>query len=632
MCGIAGAVVRPPGVPGVDESTAAATLGAIRHRGPDACGEYRDRQVWFGFRRLSILDVSPSGNQPMATANGRYVICYNGETYNFRELSDELALGPLRSRSDTEVVLRAFERLGVESFRRLNGMFAFALYDAHAQKLWLVRDRLGIKPLYYRLDGQGLVFGSEIKAIAALDNRAPTCDLASLHEWLFYGNALGGRTLVRGVRQLLPGHYLEMDIGTFASEVRAYWTLERQARPADRVQAPIAQVIGETRRLLEAAVRRQLVSDVPVGVFLSGGVDSSAITAFAAKHYEGRLATYSAGFDDLGGVDERPKARRVAAHFGTVHHEIQVDGGNVADVVERMVHHHDMPFADAANIPLHLMATQLRDRTKVVLQGDGGDELFGGYRRYVTLRAYRWLRLLAAGAQPLDGVIPGPAFRARVRRYLHAFATGDVGTTMALLLTAEDSRAPLTSAFAPPLRGIIEESDAFARYRACQRAFADHDVGNRMSLVDMMIVLPDVYLEKVDRATMAASLEVRVPFLDHDLVDYVVRIPGTTKMPWGRKKWLLKQALAGVVPDDVLYGPKTGFDVPFGYWLRSSLKPLFFDHLERFGRDQPGVLDARVVMEWYRECEAGREDRSPILWKLLNLMVWCNNAKVAIAA
>jgi asparagine synthase (glutamine-hydrolysing) len=621
-----------PEASGVDEATAAAVLAAIRHRGPDASGEYRDGPLWLGHRRLSIIDLSPLGNQPMATADGRYVICYNGEVYNYRELVVALALDGLRSRSDTEVLLLAFALEGTASFRRLNGMFAFALYDREARKLWLVRDRLGIKPLYYRFDAQGLVFGSEIKALTALGGGCLTCDLSTVHEWLFYGTALGGRTLVQGVRQLLPGHFLELDLATFACRTEAYWTLERQARRADRVEAPVAEVIAETRRLLEAAVARQLVADVPVGVFLSGGVDSSAVTAFAARHYHGRLATYSAGFDDLGGVDERPKARRLAARLGTDHHEFQVDGGHVADVVELLVRHHDMPFADAANIPLYLMATQLREQTKVVLQGDGGDELFGGYRRYVTLRWYRWLRLLATGAQHLDGLVIPAAFRARVRRYLHAFATPEVGATMAYLLTAEDSRTKLASVFTLPVRARVEAADPFARYREVQRGFAGHDVANQMSLVDMMIVLPDVFLEKVDRATMAASLEVRVPFLDHDLVDYVVRVPGVVKMPHGRKKWLLKQALSGIVPDDVLHGPKTGFEVPFGYWLRSALKPLFMDHLATFRHGQPGVLDEAVLLRWYGEAEAGRDDRTSILWKLLNFMVWCNGCSIAIAA
>jgi asparagine synthase (glutamine-hydrolysing) len=592
-------------------------LPSIRHRGPDAGGEFRDSNVWLGHRRLNILDLTDAGRQPMVTEDGRFVICYNGEVYNFRELAKELALDGLRSHSDTEVVLRAFQMLGTATFRRLNGMFAFALLDRQTRTLWLARDRLGIKPLYYRLDERGLAFGSEIKAMISPSDEPERCDVSSIHEWLYYGATLGGRTMYEGIVQLLPGWYLELDLATFTAEVRQYWSLKGQACCENQVRSSAAEMIAETRRLLEEAVRRQLVSDVPVGVFLSGGIDSTAITAFASKHYQGKLATYSAGFDDRRGVDERPKARRIAERYGTDHHEIQIGGGNVAELVEKMVRHHDMPFSDAANIPLYLMASQISTRTKVVLQGDGGDELFGGYRRYATLRYYRVLHLLARAGGAVPSLVPGAELRQRVRRYVKAFAAPDIGSTMALLLTVE-------------LRAVIERSDPFARYREVQRSFADHDIGNQMSLVDLTVELPDVFLEKVDRSTMAASLEVRVPFLDDDLVGYVVRIPGSAKMPWGKKKWLLKKALAGIVPDDVLYGPKTGFSVPFGYWLRTSLKPLFFDHLATFQRERPGVLDAAALEKWYREYEAGKHNYADRLWKLLNFMIWCNNSNIAI--
>jgi asparagine synthase (glutamine-hydrolysing) len=603
----------------------------MKHRGPDAQGEYADGNLWLGHFRLSILDLSDSGRQPMATRDGRFVICYNGEVYNYRDLAAELSLDSLRSHSDTEVVLRAFEALGVDSFVKLNGMFAFAVYDKQARRLWLVRDRLGIKPLYYRLDGEGLCFGSEIKVLTALASERSSCDLSSLHEWLYYGNTLGGRTLYRGIQQLLPGHYLELDLTTFGHEVRAYWSLPRQANASHTVNASTLELIAETRRLLEHAVRRQLVSDVPVGVFLSGGVDSSAITAFASRHYQGRLSTYSAGFDGQEAVDERPQARRVANLFGTDHHELYITGGDVADLVERMVYHHDMPFSDAANIPLYVMASQISATTKVVLQGDGGDELFGGYRRHVTLSHYRLFHFLARRCQPLHSLTPKSAFHYRVQRYLKAFATQDIGSTMALLLTLEEVSSAPASMFTPRFRQAIAQSDPFARYRQCQRSVAEHDTGNQMSLVDLMIELPDIFLEKVDRATMAVSLEVRVPFLDHDLVDYVVRIPGSKKIPWGRKKWLLKKALTGIVPDYVLHGPKTGFNVPFGSWLRTALKPLFFDHLSKFEGDRPGVLNTARVNELYRTCETGPRGQSYMLWKVLNFMVWCNNARIDVA-
>jgi len=566
----------------------------------------------------------------MRSANGRHVITYNGEVYNYRELAKTLRIEHLRSTGDTEVVLQAFATQGEKSFRQLNGMFAFAIHDRGTKTVWLVRDRLGIKPLYYCQSRNQVVFASEIKALHALLGEVPPCDLSGLHEWLYYGNALGGRTLYQGIRQLRPGHYLELDLTSFTHRIQRYWSLSRQASRSDAVDSPVADMVAETKRLFEEAVRRQLVSDVPVGIFLSGGVDSSAITAIASKHYSGRLATYSAGFDELGGVDERPNARKIAAHFGTEHHELAIHGGGVADLVEKMVWQHDMPFSDAANIPLYLMASQMSGTTKVVLQGDGGDEVFGGYRRYVALRYHPWLHPIGRWGQHLWGVFQKSSSYHRVRRYLRAFAAEDIALTMARLLTLKDPDTSPGAVFAPGVREIVEQADPFSRYRECQQFFADHDIGNQMSLVDLMIVLPDIYLEKVDRATMAASLEVRVPFLDNNLVDYVVRIPGNRKMPWGKKKWLLKQALHGILPRDVLYGPKTGFSVPFGYWLRTSLKPLFFDHFAKFNRERPDVLNETKVRALYAQAARGEHDRSDTLWKLLNLMIWCNNSNISL--
>jgi asparagine synthase (glutamine-hydrolysing) len=627
VCGIAGFVARPGA--SLPEERAARAIERIGHRGPDARGEYRDGPLWFGHLRLSILDLSESGRQPMATPDGRFVICYNGEVYNYADLVAELGLTNLRSRSDTEVVLRAVAERGPAVFRRLNGMFAIALYDRDRRRLWLVRDRLGIKPLYFTDSPAGFAFASEIKALPILTGVPQACDLSAMHEWLYYGNALGGRTLVAGIHQLPPGHALELDLAAGSWRTEAYWALPDQVGQAPALVN--GNVVAETRRLLEAAVQRQLVSDVPVGVFLSGGVDSSAITAFAAKHYGGRLATYAAGFDDLDGVDERPKAARVAARFGTDHHEVHIGGGDVGDLVERMVRHHDLPFGDAANIPLYRIAEQISGTTKVVLQGDGGDELFGGYRRYVTLRRYRSLHFLARAARPIVERIPAVGPGPRLRRYVRAFAAPDLATTMARLLTVDEPETQPAAAFAPAVRAAIEEHDPFARYRALQGLVAGHDVVNQMLFVDSMIQLPDIFLEKVDRATMAASLEVRVPFLDHDLVDYVVRLPSAVKMPGGRKKALLKEVLTGIVPEEVLHGPKTGFSVPFAYWLRTSLRSFFFDHLDTFAATQPGVIEPAVVRSWYGELTDGQDSRGFLLWKLMNFVVWCNRSQVTVA-
>jgi asparagine synthase (glutamine-hydrolysing) len=480
------------------------------------------------------------------------------------------------------------------------------------------------------LNHNRLVFASEIKGILALNQHSPACEFTALHEWLYYGNPLGERTLYSGIKQLLPGHFLEIDLTTFEHAVREYWSLKQQANCSIASDGREVNAIGETRRLLEQAVKRQLVSDVPVGVFLSGGVDSSAIAAFASRHYEKRLATYSAGFDFAKDGGELPKAKRIAALYGTDHHEIHIIGGSVSDLIEKMVHHHDMPFSDAANIPLYLMACRISGDSKVVLQGDGGDELFGGYRRYATLKYYRLLHSIALGARYLHRLTPKSALHYRVKRYLEAFAAEDRATTMALLLTVENPDSAPGAIFTTPLREMLEKSDPFARFRECQRMFANQDNGNQMSLIDLMVVLPDTYLEKVDRSTMAASLEVRVPFLDHDLVNFVVQLPGSAKMPWGKKKWLLKKALDGIVPDEVLYGPKTGLTVPYGDWLQGALKPLFFDHLTQFAQRNPGILDIDHISRMYARTNSGQRNHSHMLWKVLNFMIWTNNSNIRL--
>ena len=603
-------------------------VAMLRHRGPDANGQYRNDDVWLGHTRLSILDLSAAGNQPMKSADGRFVISFNGEIYNFRELAKEHGLDGLRSSGDTAVLLQLFAKLGTGSLAALNGMFAFALFDTREKKLWLVRDRLGIKPLYYSMGGDQLVFASEIKGILGLSPDAPTCDVAGLHEWLYYGNPLGERTLYRGIKQLLPGHFLEIDLASFRHTISPYWTLREQANGHDGSRNSDPEMISETQRLLEQAVTRQLVSDVPVGVFLSGGIDSSAIVAFASRHYGKRLATYSAGFDFAPNGGELPKARRVAARYETDHHEINVEGGEVGDLVEKMVVHHDMPFGDAANIPLYLLATQIRGTSKVILQGDGGDELFGGYRRYSTLNYYSPMHAAACALMQFDRMTPTSALQYRVQRYVHAFAAEDLATTMALLLTVEDRLHSPAAVFARELRAMVEQSDPFARFREVRNMFDNHEIGNQMSFVDLMIVLPDTYLEKVDRATMAASLEVRVPFLDHDLVNFVVQQPGKRKTPWGKKKWLLKKALRGIVPSEVLDGPKTGLTVPYDKWLQGKLKPMFFDYLAQFARNNPNVLDTDHVSQLFERTRSGTQDHSYMLWKVLSFMIWVSKTDI----
>lgn len=630
MCGIVGRVSRLANPSPKMVKNPTQVLERIRHRGPDMQGQYDSESVWFGHVRLSILDVSNAASQPMATADGRYVICYNGETYNFAELIRSLDLKELRSHSDTEVVLRAFEKLGVSSIKLLNGMFAFAVYDQQEKKVWLVRDRIGIKPLYYRLDENSLSFASEIKALLALDPQAPRCDLSAVHEWLYYGTTLGDRTLYQGIHKLLPGHYLELDLATFSSKIECYWSLAENVW-RDKDKGTVEDRIQQTRNLLEQAVRRQLVSDVPVGIFLSGGVDSSAITAFASRYYAGKLATYSVGFDFDKGINELSKANGVAQLYGTDHHEVYISGFEIADIVKKMVEHHDLPFSDAANIPLYLLSSKISGTAKVILQGDGADELFGGYSRYTTLSFYKVARALAKLGNLVNGLSSRNSQFYRRQRYINAMTPDDPAEVMALLLTEEDSRSNPAAVFLPEFRHQVIASDPFARYRECQNYFKSEDLVNQMLFVDAMIILPDIFLEKVDRSTMAASVEVRVPFLDNDLVDFCLRLSGSQKMRFGQKKWLLKKALEGIVPDPILYGKKTGFGVPYGHWLRGALKPLFFDELQTFQNQNAGVLDSTVIRAIYEEHTSHRRDRSFLLWKILAFTIWVNRSRVQLA-
>jgi asparagine synthase (glutamine-hydrolysing) len=626
MCGIVGLALRADAPASVAQRFAAG-VAALRHRGPDAQGDWHDGRVWLGHARLSIIDLSTLGNQPMHDASRRFSLVYNGEVYNFRELAAAETLGDLRSSSDTEVVLRLFARHGVQSLRAFNGMFAFAIHDRDARKLWLVRDRLGIKPLFYSFDAHGLAFASEIKAIHALRGTSPRCRLESLHEWLYYGNPVGGRTLHEGIAQLPPGHFLELDLETFEHRVVEYWSLPDAARAASTPQAGHGELVERTRALLEQAVQRQLVADVPVGLFLSGGVDSSALAAFASRHLPGRLATFAAGFDFEDGEGERPRARRVAAAFGTDHHEIQIRGGDVGALIEELVAHHDMPFGDAANLPLTLMARELGGRIKVVLQGDGGDELFLGYSRYFTMAHLATLRLAAAMLLPFQSLTPRSAFHYRARRYLRAVSAAQ-SEAMALLLTPEDRALQPERVFAAPVAARLARQDPFARHREVLARLAGFDALNQMSFMDLLITLPDTFLEKVDRATMAASLEVRVPFLDHDLVDFVIGLPGACKAPRGERKALLKAALAGIVPDEVLTGRKSGLTVPYARWLEGPLRERFFDHLGLFERRHSGILDADHLRRLYAATFGGGRDDSTMLWKILNFMTWTNNSNV----
>jgi asparagine synthase (glutamine-hydrolysing) len=591
----------------------------IAHRGPDGEGTFVGDGVALGHRRLSIIDLSSAGAQPMTL--GAATVVYNGECYNFLELRIELeGLGQVfRGHSDTEVLLHAYQAWGLAGLERLEGIFAFALWDAARRRLILMRDRLGIKPLFYSWQGGRLAFGSEIKAILAGGEVDRSVDDQALVEFLWYGNSFEERTIFRGVRALQPGSRLVIEAGQ--ARLETWWRVEAWLAHA-RHDSNRHDATAAVREAVDRAVARQLVSDVPVGLFLSGGVDSSSIAASAAIASGHRLSSFSVAFDYDKGVNELPKARLVAQTLGLDHHELRIRGDALEEVICALVRVHDEPFADAANIPLYLLARELRGTIKVVLQGDGGDEMFAGYRRYSVLRAGALWRMWPRGLEPLiHTLLRGRG--GRVARIGAAVSNADAALRMALLLTVETLRDPPTAMLTDAARRRLEAAtDPFAAYRGCASRFVNHEPVQQMLLTDISLQLPSQFLAKVDRATMAYGIEARVPLLDEGVASLAIGLPVALKVRGRQKKIVLRDAMRGRLPAEILDGPKTGFGVPYEEWLRGALhgfaRAAILDStfVERFGLDRTHVATALA------EHRSRHRDRGFLLWKLLQLALW----------
>lgn len=624
MCGLSG-IVDFSSV--VDPNLVMSMVSSLQHRGPDDqhLAVINDHVV-FGHDRLAIIDLSDHAKQPMISEDGNYVLVFTGEVYNFLELRKELESAGISftSRSDTEVVMQAYAYWGNEAFKRFNGMFALAVWDKQKHTVSLARDRFGIKPLYYVLLGERLIFASEIKALLNVPAVQRRLDRQALHEYLWYGNALGENTLFAGMKKLSPGHFIKFTEA--GHDTKSYFSIT-QLKQRDM---PVAEATARVRDELEGAVKRHLVSDVPVSIFLSGGIDSSAITAFASRHYGKPISTYAVGFDFVGNqaANELPKARLVAETFKTDHHEMHIKGGDLPVVIEKLVTCHDEPFADAANIPLYLLAKELRGKVKVVLQGDGGDEIFAGYRRYKVLNHYQLWFLLAKFRRLLSLGMRKGIKRDRYQRFLQAVGQSDASMRMALLLTQTGlSQSPL-ALLTEDWHNQLELTEPFEEYRRCNKLFSNLDVVQRMLYTDCMIQLPNTFLEKVDKPTMANGLEARVPFLDSQLTEFAMSLSSQYKVRRNHKKWILKQALRGIVPDEILDAPKQGFNVPYEQWLRTSLA----DYMQSVLLD-PALLSrqffsADTLRRYIREHIQGEKNHGFILWKALNLALWMNKYKV----
>ena len=657
MCGFAGFIDRSACVD--DVHSALAAMGrCLTHRGPDDEGAVFDAEnrVGLAFRRLAILDLSPAGHQPMRSASGRYEIAFNGEVYDHTALRAELAAAGqgFRGHSDTEAMLAAFEAWGVErAIARFTGMFAFALLDRVDRELWLVRDRFGVKPLYYGLShghapssgdfavprGAALAFASELKALRALPGMRLSVDRGALTLFMRHGYVPGPLTIHPEVRKLRPGHLLRVDLAQGGVREQCWWHSRDLARRghADPFTGGDAEAIDAVDRALLESVRLRMVADVPLGAFLSGGIDSTAVVAAMQAQSARPVRTFTIGFGPKE-FDEAPYARAIAAHLGTEHTEVYVSGEQALDTVPRLAEIWDEPFADSSQIPTLLVSAIARRHVTVSLSGDGGDELFGGYYRYT------WTREVASRARTL----PAPAraavaalLRATPRRMMNA-----VGRALARVLPA---RLAIDRAGdrAHKLASILLDDDPWAIYLRLVAIVGDAPalvVGGhapvtaltdpaalaaelpletRMMQADIASYLVDDILVKVDRASMAHSLEAREPLLDHHLAELAFRLPLAMKIRGGERKWVLRRVLERRVPRGLFERPKMGFGVPLAEWLRGPLRDwaealLAEDRLRSAGYVDPKA--ARAI--WARTLDPRSASNGYEAWNLLMFEAW----------
>ena len=639
MCGILGVLAMGQGV---DAPRAARALDTLSHRGPDARGEWRDAQagVWLGHRRLAVIDITPSGAQPMQSRDGRYVLSYNGEIYNFKTLREQL-LGDgasLRGHSDSEVLLETIARDGLAAtLPRLNGMFAFALWDRQTASLHLARDRFGEKPLYYGVLDGALVFGSELKALLALRGQTPALNRAVLADYFRRNYVPEPDCIFAGLARLPAGHTLTVTRATLAQlpAAQAYWSLLAAADGARASAASMSdsEALRAVHDTLARAVEMRMVADVPLGALLSGGIDSSLLVALMQRVSSQPVRTFSIGFAEAG-YDEAPHARAVARHLGTLHTEQQISAAEAQAVIPRLAEIYDEPFADSSQIPSVLVATLARSAVTTAITGDGGDEMFGGYLRYgLALGLWRRLRALpsplrTALIRAIVSVAPAhwdrlllglsPCLPARLR----FSAPGDRLHKLARVAAAPDLAA--MHAAAAELGhgdGLVLGVGGGRRATAPAMATGCDDAG-AMMLADALDYLPGDILTKVDRAAMAASLETRVPFLDNDVVALAWRLPPHMKLRGGVSKWVLREVLARYVPPVLTERAKAGFAVPLDAWLRGPLRNWAGDMLSEQRVRRAGMLDATVVARLWREHLAGRRNHQHVLWALLMFEAW----------
>lgn len=642
MCGIAG-FWRARRNQEDPEETLNRMAAVLRHRGPDDAGTFFDATVGAGltFRRLSIIDLSPEGHQPMLSASGRYAIAFNGEVYNFEEIRSELGRTAWRGHSDTEVMLEAIERWGVDNaVRRFVGMFAFALWDRQERRLYLVRDRLGIKPLYYGKVGDDLVFGSELKAIREYPGFEGEFDRDALALYMRYNYVPSPHCIYQGLHKLRPGCILTLTSPQSEFVQDPFWSAQEVARKG--IESPFQgadmEAIEELECHLRTAVGLRMIADVPLGAFLSGGVDSSTVVALMQEQSSRPVKTFTIGFheDDY---DEAAHARRVAAHLQTEHTELYATSQDARDVIPLLPRMYDEPFADVSQIPTYLVSKLARAKVTVSLSGDGGDEVFGGYNRYLFAQSVwglvrRTPSLIRRATASMLEIIPGGAidraFRV-IRPMLPSRMQLQSPESRVQALAGYMSAESWQEIYVRTLSYWQDPSSVVASAREPTTVFESISASAKMAgpheammLGDLLNYLPDDILTKVDRASMAASLEARVPLLDHRVVEFAWRLPLRLKIRNNVSKWILRQILCKYVPEELIERPKMGFGVPIGNWLRGPLRDWAEDLLSESNLRRHGLFQVRPIREKWQEHISGSKNWQYLLWGVLVFQDWYN--------
>ncbi|HLW99411.1 MAG TPA: asparagine synthase (glutamine-hydrolyzing) [Candidatus Acidoferrales bacterium] len=646
MCGIAGFWQTKRG--SEDPQEILHRMGAaLFHRGPDDAGIFHDGGMGIGlsFRRLSILDLSPQGHQPMFSASGRYIIIFNGEVYNFEDLRSQVGPRPWRGHSDTEVMLEAIEKWGVETaVKRSAGMFAFALWDRQQGNLCLVRDRLGIKPLYYGRVGGDFVFGSELKALRQYPDFEGEIDRDSLALYLRYSYVPAPRCIYKGLHKLKAGHILTLSSAGSAPVSRAFWSADEVAQKGQQshFSGSDEEAIDQLQEKLASAIRLRMIADVPLGAFLSGGIDSSTVVALMQAQSNRPVKTFTIGFHE-DGYDEAVHAKKVAAHLGTDHTELYLTPKDALDVVPLLPSMYDEPFSDSSQIPTYLVSKLTRKSVTVGLSGDGGDELFGGYNRYrLVRRIWNLVRKLPTPvpkmAAKLVEMFPPSSIDRGFRiidpllpRRLRPAAPGDKAHKFAALLQSAESLHTLyyrtLSHWDDPASFILNSQDSQTVPDSIAASSWPAHIEEVMMLTDLLNYLPDDILTKVDRASMAMSLEARVPMLDHRVVEFAWRLPLHFRIRRGVGKWILRQVLYKHVPPRLIARPKMGFALPMDRWLRGPLRDWAEELLSQRRLTQDGFLIPGPIRAKWEEFISGNRNWQHLLWDVLIFQDWFSHSK-----